>query len=108
MKRLAARNSFQTMTLAHRVETHRNEILALAKKHGAENVRVFGSVARGQESGQSDLDLLVTLGAKRTPFFPGGLKADLEALLSCEVDIVTENALHRLIREEILSEARPL
>ena len=96
------------MTLASRIAEHRNEILALAKKHGAKNVRVFGSVARGHANGASDLDLLVTLGAKRTPFFPGGLKADLEALLSCEVDIVTENALHRLIRDQILAEAKPL
>lgn len=96
------------MTLAHRVSAHRNEILALAKKHGAENVRVFGSVARGRESESSDLDLLVTLGPKRTPFFPGGLKADLELLLACEVDIVTENALHKLIRDQILAEAKPL
>jgi uncharacterized protein len=96
------------MTLATRIAEHRNEILALAQKHGAENVRVFGSVAKGKDSEGSDLDLLVTLGAKRTPFFPGGLKADLEALLSCEIDIVTEKALHRLIREEILAEARPL
>jgi predicted nucleotidyltransferase len=97
-----------TMNLATRVAEHRNEILALAKKHGAENVRVFGSVAKGGDTEASDLDLLVTLGAKRTPFFPGGLKADLEALLSCEIDIVTENALHRLIRDEILADARPL
>jgi predicted nucleotidyltransferase len=96
------------MTLAGRIQKHRDEILALAKKHGAENVRVFGSVAKGSNSESSDLDLLVTLGAKRSPFFPGGLKADLEELLLCEIDIVTENALHRLIRDEILSEARPL
>jgi uncharacterized protein len=96
------------MTLATRIAEHRNEILALAQKHGAENVRIFGSVAKGKDSDGSDLDLLVSLGPKRTPFFPGGLKADLERLLSCEIDIVTEKALHRLIRDEILAEARPL
>ncbi|MEP7235759.1 MAG: nucleotidyltransferase family protein [Ignavibacteriota bacterium] len=96
------------MQLSQRIAEHRDEILALAKKHGAENVRVFGSVARGSETEMSDLDLLVTLAAKRTPFFPGGLKADLEDLLSCEVDIVTENALHNLIRDQILLEAHPL
>jgi predicted nucleotidyltransferase len=96
------------MTLASRIQKHRSKILALAKKHGAENVRIFGSVAKGNASEASDLDLLVSLGAKRSPFFPGGLKADLEDLLLCEIDIVTENALHRLIRDEILSEARPI
>ena len=96
------------MQLTQRIAEHRSEILALAKKHGAENVRIFGSVARGNDNQMSDLDLLVTLGAIRTPFFPGGLKADLEDLLLCEVDIVTENALHKLIRDQILSEARPI
>lgn len=96
------------MQLSQRISEHRNEILALAAKHGAENVRIFGSVARGEAGDTSDLDLLVTLGAKRTPFFPGGLKADLEDLLACEVDIVTENALHKLLRDQILQEARPL
>ena len=96
------------MQLSDRIATHRDEILALASKHGAENVRIFGSVARGTSNEMSDLDLLVDLGLKRTPFFPGGLKADLENLLSCEVDIVTANALHRLIRDQILKEAKPL
>jgi predicted nucleotidyltransferase len=90
------------------LDKYRTEILLLAQKHGAENVRVFGSVARGDDTPGSDLDLLVTLGEKRTPFFPGGLKADLEDLLGCEVDIVTENALHALIKDQILREAKPL
>jgi len=96
------------MLQSQNILDHRSEILALAKKHGAENVRVFGSVARGDDGEKSDIDLLVTLGDKRTPFFPGGLKADLEDLLHCEVDIVTENALHKLIRTQILKEARPI
>jgi uncharacterized protein len=96
------------MNLAARIAEHRNEILALARKHGAENIRIFGSVAKRTESDTSDLDLLVSLGPKRSPFFPGGLKADLEDLLACEVDIVTENALHKLIRDQILAEAKPL
>ena len=90
------------------VAAHRSQILALAEKHGARNVRVFGSVARENASPSSDLDLLVSLGPKRTPFFPGGLKADLEELMGCEIDIVTEKALHRLIRDQILREARPV
>ena len=96
------------MQLLERIARHRNEILALASTHGAENVRIFGSVANATNNEMSDLDLLVDLGLKQTPFFPGGLKADLEDLLACEVDIVTESALHKLILEQILREAKPL
>ncbi len=96
------------MNLSAQITAHREEILALAKKHGALNVRVFGSVARHTDTEASDLDLLVSLAEIRTPFFPGGLKADLEDLLGCEVDIVTENALHSLLKEQILREARPI
>jgi len=93
------------MQLSQRITGHRDEILALARKHGAENVRVFGSFSNGTATAASDLDLLVTLGIKQTPFFPGGLKADLEILLECKVDIVLEGGLHSLIREQILKEA---
>ncbi len=96
------------MNLAARVASHRNEILALATKHGAKNIRVFGSVARGEATDTSDLDLLVSVGPKCTPFFPGGLIADLQDLLACNIDVVTENALHKLIRDQILAEAKPL
>jgi len=96
------------MHIAERLIQHRAEILALATKHGAENLRVFGSVANGTETEASDLDLLVSLAAIRSPFFPGGLKADLESLLNCDVDIVTEHGLHRMIRDQILREAKLL
>ncbi|RJP24499.1 MAG: DNA polymerase subunit beta [Candidatus Abyssobacteria bacterium SURF_5] len=86
----------------------REEILQIAERHGARNVRVFGSAARGESGPQSDVDLLVDVGPDRTPFFPGGLLADLEELLGRKVDIVTEEALHWYIRERILEEAFPL
>jgi len=86
----------------------KSEILALAEKHGARDVRVFGSVARGTATDDSDLDLLVALAPVRTPFFPGGLKADLEDLLGCSIDIVTEQSLHRLMRAQILAECRSI
>lgn len=87
----------------------RNEILKLAARHGAKNVRVFGSVARGQATPESDLDLLVEVDPKHhSPWFPAGLITDLEDLLGCEVDVVTPNALHRLIRDRVLKEAIPL
>lgn len=72
-------------------------------------MRVFGSVARGEETKNSDIDFLVDYDlAKITPWFPGGLLADLEELLGCKVDVVTEKGLHSLIRQRILSEARKL
>jgi predicted nucleotidyltransferase len=71
-------------------------------------VRIFGSVARGESGKDSDVDFLVEMGPGRTPFFPGGLQADLEDLLGCKVDIVTEDGLHWYIRERVLKEAIPL
>ena len=86
----------------------RDEILRIAAKHGATNVRVFGSVANGTAGPDSDLDLLIDVGAKTTPWFPGGLVADLEDALGCRVDVATERGLHPMIRDRVLSEARPL
>jgi len=86
----------------------REEILRTASKHGARNVRVFGSVARGEARPDSDVDLLVEVGPDRTPFFPGGLIADLEELLGKKVQVVTQEGLHWYIRERVLEEAVPL
>lgn len=83
----------------------REEILRTASKHGAGNVRVFGSVARGEARPDSDVDLLVEVGPDRTPFFPGGLIADLEELLGKKVQVVTQEGLHWYIRERVLEEA---
>ena len=83
----------------------REEILRTASKHGARNVRVFGSVARGEDRSDSDVDLLVEVGPDRTPFFPGGLIADLEELLGKKVQVVTPEGLHWYIRERVLGEA---
>jgi len=86
----------------------REEILRTASKHGARNVRVFGSVARGEARPDSDVDLLVEVGPNRTPFFPGGLVADLEELLGKKVQVVTPEGLHWYIRDRVLEEAVPL
>ncbi len=86
----------------------REEILQIAARHGARNVRVFGSVARGEADERSDIDLLIDLGPTRTPWFPGGLIVDLENLLGREVDIATAAALRPRIREHVLREAVPL
>jgi uncharacterized protein len=94
------------MKLQKILQTKRNEIIEIATKHGAYNFRVFGSVARGEENPTSDIDFLVDYDlAKISPWFPGGLLADLEDLLGCQVNIVTEKGLHSLIREQILTEA---
>jgi predicted nucleotidyltransferase len=71
-------------------------------------VRVFGSVARGEAGPDSDVDLLVERGPNPSPFFPGGLIADLEDLLGCRVHVVTEKAVHQMLREKIMREAVPV
>lgn len=86
----------------------REEIQRIAAHHGAYNIRVFGSFARGEAGPQSDLDLLISVGPKTTPWFPGGLVADLEQLLGRRVDIITDGGLSPLIRERVLGEAVPL
>lgn len=84
----------------------RDEILALAAKHGAYNVRVFGSVARGEATAESDVDFLIDYDLKKiTPWFPAGLMLDLEKLLNRKVDVVSENSLHYFLRDRILQEA---
>lgn len=96
------------MEIAELLEAKKDEILRIAAKHGARNVRVFGSVARGEAGPESDLDLLVEVGPGRTPFFPGGLIADLEDLLGKKVQVVTQEDLHWYIRDRVLEEAVPL
>jgi predicted nucleotidyltransferase len=93
---------------AAKLHEKREEILRLAARHGARNVRVFGSVARGEETPASDIDLLVEAGPDTSPWFPGGLIADLEDLLGCHIDVATEPGLHWYLRTRILHEAVPL
>jgi len=90
------------------LEDHRPEILRLAALHGARNVRVFGSVARGESREDSDLDLLVTLGEGRSLLDLVGLKQDLEDLVHRQVDVVSDRALSPYARARVLSEAIPL
>jgi uncharacterized protein len=90
------------------LQARREEIQRIAARHGAYNVRVFGSFARGDAGPHSDLDLLISVGPKTTPWFPGGLVSDLEQLLGRRVDVLTENGLSPLIRDRVLNEAIPL
>ena len=80
------------------LEEKREEILRIAAQHGAQNVRIFGSVARRQAGPESDVDLLVDLQPGRSLFDLGGLLMDLQHLLSCKVDVVTEKGLRPRIR----------
>ena len=86
----------------------REEILRIAAKHGARNVRVFGSVARGEAGDESDVDLLVEFEPGRTLFDQAGLVVELEELLERKGDVVTEGGLYWLLRRRVLKEARPL
>ncbi len=97
------------MKLSELLHEKRQDILAIADKHGAFNVRVFGSVARGEETQKSDIDFLVDYDLKKiSAWFPGGLLMDLQDLLGCKVDIVTEKGLSHLIKDQVLREAKSL
>jgi predicted nucleotidyltransferase len=86
----------------------RAEILRLATLHGATNVRVFGSVARGEADERSDVDFLVDMRSGRSLLDLGGLLEDLRALLSYPVDVVTERGLKSRLRDRVLRESVPL
>lgn len=95
-------------TLEALVAANREEILRIAAHHGAVNVRLFGSVARGDSTADSDVDLLIDEGESPTPWFPGGLIADLEDLLGRPIDVVFADSLRPGLRTAVLREARPL
>jgi hypothetical protein len=96
------------MTITDLLRQHRAEVLRLAAKHGATEVRVFGSVARGEADEESDVDLLVRLAPGRSLFDLGGLLVDLEDLLGRRVDVVTERGLRPRIRDRVLRDAVPV
>ncbi len=96
------------MTIERLLAENRAEILRLAASRGARNVRVFGSAARGEAREDSDIDLLVDVESGRSLLDVVGLWLDLQELLGCKVDLVTEGGVNRHLREKILSEARPL
>ena len=87
------------------LQRRRDEILMVAAKHGARNVRVFGSVARGDADEQSDIDFLVEMEPGRTLLDLGGLLMDLRALLGRDVDVVSERGLKPRIKDRVLREA---
>ena len=96
------------MNLNEHLRTKREEILSVAAKYGAYNVRVFGSVAREEADAESDVDFLVEMESGRSLLDLGGLLMELQELLGCSVDIVTEKGLRKRIRDRVLHEAVPL
>ncbi|WP_141731404.1 nucleotidyltransferase family protein [Oligoflexus tunisiensis] len=93
------------MTPLDKIKAHRQEILDIAKKYGASNIRTFGSVARGEAGPDSDYDFLIDLEPGRSAFEIGGLLMDLQDLLGAKVDVVTDRGLNKHIRDKVLKEA---
>ncbi|HYL73872.1 MAG TPA: nucleotidyltransferase family protein [Bryobacteraceae bacterium] len=98
----------QVLETVQSVRAKREEIQRIAAKHGAQNVRVFGSVARGDAGPESDVDFLIDVGRTTSSWFPAGLILDLEELLGKRVQVVTEQGLDPLLRERVLREAVPV
>ncbi len=96
------------MNIGQELKAKRTDILHLADRHGATDVRIFGSVARGEARSDSDVDFLVKMGPERSLLDHVALWQDLEDLLGRKVDLVSEKALHRLMRDQVLKEAVPL
>jgi predicted nucleotidyltransferase len=93
------------MALDQLLKEKRDEILRIAARYGARNVRIFGSVARHEADERSDIDFVVDLEPGRSLFDLGGLQYELEQLLDCRVDVVTQRGLKSRIRERVLREA---
>jgi hypothetical protein len=89
------------------IGNRRDQILALARQHGVSNVRIFGSAVRGEATSDSDIDILVD-GLENAAWGGGRLLMDLQELLGRRVDLVSEGDLHRLMRDQVLREAKPL
>ena len=96
------------MDLINLLKSRREEIISIAARHGARNVRVFGSVARGEDDEKSDIDLLVEFESGRSLLDHAGLWLELQDLLGCKVDVVSERGIKPRIRERVLREAVPL
>lgn len=96
------------MSIYELLQVKREDILQTAAKYGAYNIRIFGSVARFEADANSDVDFLVEMEPGRSLFDLGGLLMELQELLGCDVDVVTEKGLRSRLRERVLNEAVPL
>jgi len=94
-----------SMKINERLQQKREEVPKLAHQHGASRVRVFGSVAKGEDTEDSDLDLLVEMEPERSLLDIVAIKQNLEDLLGCRVHVVTEAAVSPYLRERVLNEA---
>jgi len=92
-------------TTLEELQKRREDILRVAARHGAANIRLFGSVVRGDDTEASDIDLLVDTGSRTSSWFPAGLILDLEELLGRRVEVITERGLNPLLRGQVLEEA---
>lgn len=90
------------------LQDKREDIRRIAARHGAHNIRVFGSVVRGEAGPSSDIDFLIDAGPDTSSWFPAGLILDLQELLGQPVEVVTAKSLNPYIRENVLREAIPL
>ena len=88
------------------LKAKREAIIRISEKHRASSVRIFGSVVRGEERPDSDIDLLVDTAGVTSAWFPAGLILDLEELLARKIDIVTERGLNPFVRDQVLREAQ--
>lgn len=93
------------MSIEELIKEKRGKILEITARHGATKVRIFGSAARGKTKPGSDIDLLIELQAGRSLLDIVAIKQDLEDLLNCKVDVVTEGALSPYIKDEVLQQA---
>jgi predicted nucleotidyltransferase len=96
------------MALEEIVQQKRDEIIAIAAKHGAYHVRIFGSVARGESGPDSDVDFLIDMDGNRSLLDMSGLWLELEELLGRKVNIAEPDAVHWYIRDRVIAEAKPL
>jgi len=86
----------------------REAILQIARRYGAHDIRVFGSVARGDAGESSDVDLIVRFDPGRSLFDHGGLVMDLQELLGVKVDVISEAGMRERFRKHVMKEAIPL
>ena len=93
---------------SERLSEHRGEVLDLLERFGATNIQVFGSVARGEDTVDSDLDILLDFSSEVGLFKQCGIVADLMDILGCEVDMVEHKEVPEKAKERVLGEARPL
>ncbi len=93
------------MTTIEKLREKKSQIFEVAARHGVVGIYVFGSVARGDDRPDSDVDLLIAPGPSTSPWFPAGLVLDIESLLGRRVEVVTDRGLNPHLRDDVLKEA---